>query len=164
MFINPLNLKDYHMLDIKNYFCINEKCSHYGLKDQGNIVKCGTYGKSHRQMLQCNVCKHKFSETRNTAFFGTKYSDETIKRIILCVAEGNGVRNTARILGLSKDAVNRIIKIAGEHCDNVLSNLLQSLSLEQCQMDELWSFISKKKLIQKSATAASKDESASGQQ
>ncbi len=150
------------MLNIDKYFCINEHCSHYGLRGKGNIVKCGTYGKFHRQYLQCKICKHKFSETRYTAFFGTKYPDETVRKIILCVAEGNGVRNTARILGLSKDAVNRIIKIAGDHCDNVMSNLLQSLSLEQCQMDELWSFISKKKLIPKSETAASKDESVSG--
>ena len=150
------------MLDIKNYFCINEQCSHYGLRGKGNIVKCGVYGKVQRQLLQCNVCKKRFSETRNTAFFGSKYSDETIRKIVLCVAEGNGVRNTARILGLSKDAVNRIIKIAGDHCDNVLSNLLQSLSLEQCQLDELWSFICKKKLILKSAATAMQEESASG--
>jgi len=152
------------MLDIDKYFCANEHCSHYGLRGKGNIIKYGTYGKHKRQMLLCNVCKRKFSETRNTAFFGTKYSEETIRKIILCVAEGNGVRNTARILGLSKDAVNRIIKLAGDHCDNVLSNLLQSISLDQCQMDELWSFVYKKKLIPKSETAASKEESASGLQ
>jgi hypothetical protein len=58
--------------------------------------------------------------------------------------------------------VNRIIRIAGDHCDKVLSNLLQSLSLEQCQLDELWSFIAKKKLIQKSGATATSDESASG--
>lgn len=135
------------MLEIEKYFCVNEHCSHYGLRGKGNIVKCGVYGKVKRQLLQCNVCKKRFSETRNTAFFGSKYSDETIRRIILCVAEGNGVRSTARILELSKDAVNRIINIAGKHCDYVLSNLLQSLTLEQCQLDELWSFIRKKNLF-----------------
>lgn len=150
------------MLEVDKYFCVNDQCSHYGLRGKGNIVKAGVYGKSKRQLLQCHVCKRRFSETRNTAFFGSKYSEETIRRIVLCVAEGNGVRSTARILGLSKDAVNRIIKITGEHCDNVLSNLLQSMSLEQCQVDELWSFIRKKNLIRKSAAANIQDESASG--
>ena len=150
------------MLEVDNYFCVNDHCSHYGLRGKGNIVKAGVYGKSNRQLLQCNVCKQRFSETRNTAFFGSKYSEETIRQIVLCVAEGNGVRSTARILGLSKDAVNRIIRIAGEHCDKVLFNLLQSMSLEQCQVDELWSFIRKKNLIQKSAAANIQDESASG--
>ena len=157
-----LNFLGVDMLDLKEYFCINEQCSQYGLKNNGNIVKCGTYGKHKRQMLQCKVCKQRFSETRNTAFFGTKYSPETIKAIIICIAEGNGIRRTARILSLSKDAVNKIVKKAGEHCDLVLSNLLSSLSLEQCQMDELWSFVRKKNRIPKSTVSNGADESGSG--
>lgn len=61
-----------------------------------------------------------------------------------CVAEGNGVRSAARILGLSKDSVNHIILKVGEHCQQVLSNLLETLQLEQCQLDELFAFVQKK--------------------
>jgi transposase-like protein len=150
------------MLDLKHYFCINEQCSLYGIRGNGNIVKCGTYGRHKRQMLQCKICKKRFSETRNTAFFGSKYSAETIQRIITCVAEGNGVRNTARILKLSKDAVNHIIQKAGEHCIIVLSNLLHSLNLEQCQLDELVTFVQKKELFPRKTTTRSMGESVSG--
>ena len=31
------------MVDIKEYFCTNPDCKHYGLLNQGNIVKSGTY-------------------------------------------------------------------------------------------------------------------------
>lgn len=132
------------MLDINQYFCVNESCIHYGLRGQGNIVRCGTYGKQKRQLLQCNTCKKRFSETRNTAFFGSKYPSKTIQDIILCVAEGNGIRSTSRILNLDKDAVNRVVLKAGEHCFRVLSNLVKSLQLEECQLDELWAFVQKK--------------------
>lgn len=132
------------MLDINQYFCVNESCIDYGLRGKGNIVKSGTYGKHNRQLLLCKACKSRFSETRNTAFFGSKYSKEIIKSIILCVAEGNSVRATARILNLDKDAVNRVINKAGKHCARILDNLLRSLNLDQCQLDELWSFIQKK--------------------
>lgn len=135
------------MLNIENYFCVNESCIHYGLRGHGNIVKAGIYGKQNRQMLQCRTCKKKFSETHNTAFFGSKYSAETIRKIVLCAAEGTGVRATASILGLDKDAVNRVILKAGQHCQHVLSNLIHSLQLEECQMDELWSFVQKKRLF-----------------
>lgn len=54
-----------------------------------------------------------------------------------------------RILGLSKDGVNKVILKAGEHAHRVLSDLLHSLHLDECQLDELWSFINKKKLFQK---------------
>ena len=131
------------MLPIEKYFCINEQCSMYGLAGEGNIVKCGKYSNNTRQLLQCNKCKKRFSEFRNTAFFNSKYSPDTIQAIIVSVAEGNGIRSTARQLGLSKDSVNNIVKKAGQHCELIMSNLLRSLNLDLCQMDELWSFIKK---------------------
>jgi len=150
------------MLPLENYFCINPECAHYGINGKGNIVKCGTYGKAKRQMLQCKVCKKRFSETHNTAFFGSKYSRETIQRIITCVAEGNGVRSTARILNLSKDGVNHVIQKAGEHCQIVLSNLLKTLNLEQCQLDELFTFVQKKELFPPKPVYVGTEESGSG--
>ena len=139
------------MVDIKNYFCPNQDCKHYGLRNQGNIVKSGTYlvNKEKKQMLKCKVCKERFSETRNTVFFHSHYSSETIRQIINCTSEGNGVRATARMLELSKDGVNKIVLKAGEHCQMVLSSLLTSLHLEECQLDELWTFVQKKNLFPK---------------
>ena len=69
--------------------------------------------------------------------------------VISCAVEGNGVRSTACILGLSKDGVNKVIIKAGEHAHKVLADLLHSLHLEECQLDELWSFVQKKKLFPK---------------
>jgi len=144
-------IKKYIMIDISNYFCNNPDCKHYGLRNQGNIVKTGTYQVKgvKRQMLQCNVCTERFSETKNTVFFHSHYSPDTIRKIINCTSEGNGVRATARMLELSKDGVNKIVFKAGEHCQAVLSDLLNSLHLEECQLDELWTFVQKKKLFQK---------------
>jgi transposase-like protein len=137
------------MLEIKEYFCPNVHCRHYGLRGDGNLVKAGTYRtkRSHetKQMLQCNVCGYRFSETQSTIFAGSHYSDQTIRSIIVCISEGNGIRSTARILGLSKDSVNKIVLKAGNYAEMMLSNLLRSLHLNECQMDELWSFVNKKK-------------------
>jgi len=136
------------MVDIKEYFCSNVHCMHYGLRDAGNLVKAGTYTRksSHekKQMFKCKICGKRFSETQNTIFAGAHYSDQTINNIIVCIAEGNGIRATSRILSLSKDMVNSIVLKAGLHADVMLSNLLRSLHLNECQMDELWSFVHKK--------------------
>ena len=140
------------MCDIKNRFCNNENCKLYGLRNQNNIVKAGKYvtskGES-RQMLKCNICNTRFSETKNTIFFRSHYTQGTIRNIISCAVEGNGVRSTGRILNLSKDGVNKVIIKAGEHAHMVLADLLHSLHLEECQLDELWSFVQKKKLFPK---------------
>jgi len=151
------------MLPINQYACINQECRHYSLRGHGNIVKAGTYGKHKRQMLQCRTCKKRFAETHNSAFFGSKYPPATIQMIIRCVAEGNSVRTTATILNLDKDTVNRVIIRAGKHCQRVLSNLIHSLQLEECQMDELWSFIQKKRLFPRKTMNADSGKYGSGQ-
>jgi transposase-like protein len=137
------------MLDIKEYFCPNDKCKHYGSRNSGNLVKAGIYKKKSsgetRQMLKCRVCGHRFSETQSTIFAYCRYSDQTISNIIGCISEGNGIRSTARMLGLGKDGVNKIVLKAGNHAEKVLADLLHSLHLTECQMDELWTFVKKKK-------------------
>jgi transposase-like protein len=103
-------------------------------------------------MFKCRVCGYRFSETESTIFAGLHYSEQTIRNIIVCISEGNGIRATARIQGLSKDRVNKIVLKAGHHAEKMLSNLLRSLHLNECQMvgepsrtmDELWSFVHKK--------------------
>ena len=57
---------------------------------------------------------------------------------------GASVRATARLLGLDKDTVNRVILRADEHCARVLSSLLTSLELHETQLDELWTFVKKR--------------------
>jgi transposase-like protein len=137
------------MLDIKEYFCPNERCKHYGLRDEGNLMKAGTYLRKHsgerKQMLKCRICGHRFSETQSTIFAGCHYGEQIIRSIIVCISEGNGIRATARIHGLSKDRVNKIVLKAGQYAEKMLTNLLHSLQLNECQMDELWSFVNKKK-------------------
>ena len=141
------------MIELNNYFCVNTDCNLYGLRNRNNIIKAGTYGQGERkkQMFKCNVCKKRFSETRHTIFFNSNYPPSTIRQIINCVAEGNGVRATSRILELDKNAVNNVILKAGDHCEMILSDLLQSLYLEECQLDELWTFARKKNFIRRRA-------------
>jgi hypothetical protein len=57
------------------------------------------------------------------------------------------VRATARLLELDKDTVNRVILRAGEHCARVLSGLLTSLKLTETQLDELWTFVKKRRVL-----------------
>jgi len=141
------------MLDVKEYFCPHLSCKCYGLRGLGNLVKAGTYtrkvSKEKKQMFKCTVCGTRFSETQSTIFAGCHYSDRTINSIIVSTAEGNGVRATARILHLSKDRVNKIVLKGGAYAEMMLSNLLRSLHLNECQMDELWSFVNKKNARQR---------------
>ena len=49
---------------------------------------------------------------------------------------------------LSKSyADNRVILRAGEHCAHVLAGLLTSLEMTELQLDELWTFVKKRKIL-----------------
>ena len=136
------------MRELEQCFCPNEQCKDHGLRSQGNIAVRGKYGKDKsRELLYCRICGKRFAATQASALFGLHLPAETIQQIIHHAAEGVGVRATARLLGLDKDTVNRVILRAGEHCAHVLSDLLISLNLTEVQLDELWTFIKKRKVL-----------------
>ena len=136
------------MSDLEQCFCPNEQCKDYGLREHGNIGIRAKYGKDkNRDLLYCRTCGKRFAASRASALFGLHLPAETIRQIIHHAAEGVGVRATARLLGLDKDTVNRVILRAGEHCARVLSGLLASLHLTEAQLDELWTFVKKRKVL-----------------
>ena len=136
------------MSNTEDAFCPNKNCMEFGVRNQGNIGKRGKYGKDKkRNLLYCRTCGTRFAATKATAFFGLHLSEDKICQIIHHAAEGVGVRATARLLGIDKDTVNRVILRAGEHCELVLSNLLRSLNMPEAQLDELWAFVKKRNIL-----------------
>jgi len=64
------------MFEIRDYFCPNEQCKDYGLRDMGNLVKAGRYTRKRtgetKQMLQCKVWRQdirKLQKVSDTIFF-----------------------------------------------------------------------------------------------
>ena len=152
------------MSKLEQCFCPNEQCKDYGLRGRDNIAIRGKYGKDKScKLLYCRTCGKRFAATRASALFGMHLPAETIRQIIHHAAEGVGVRATARLLGLDKDTVNRVILRAGEHCARVLSSLLTSLEMTEAQLDELWTFVKKRKVLTaKKTLSASMDKRGSG--
>jgi transposase-like protein len=151
------------MIDLTNQFCPNPKCKQYGIRGHGNITTSTRYGKNKTHLLRCRSCNQRFSENRNTVFMHSNYSRETIQRIILAVAECNSIRGTARILSLDKDGVNRIVLKAGEHCKQILEDLIRDLCITECQLDELWTFVKKRKLFPTKISRKNMAKTGSGQ-
>lgn len=132
----------------KKLFCPNEDCRDYSKKGKGNIIFVWKYGKGDTQNLfNCITCRTKFSERRETPFYDFKLEEEKILQVLRCLVEGNGVRATARIVGVDKDTVTRIVRKFGAHMKAIHDYFVKDYHLEECQLDELWSFIKKKKKI-----------------
>jgi transposase-like protein len=151
--------------DFSPYYCSNENCENFSLKNNGNLSIRRRYGKDKsRILLYCRTCGTEFSENHDNALFGCQLPPDTIRQIIHHTAEGVSVRATARLLEIDKSTVNRIILKVGQHLSKVLSSALRSIHMTELQLDEMWSFVKKKKLLEAKTTKKSrKDESGSGQ-
>jgi len=117
------------------------ECS--GAKPTAEIVP-SPYGQSGVPLFRCARCGTLYSGRRATALWNVRLCDKDYLRVATALAEGCGIRTTGRILGVDKDTVQRCALQAGHQCQFVESVLMHHLHLEECQLDEMWSFVYKK--------------------
>jgi LacI family transcriptional regulator len=111
--------------DLARSCCQNPDCDHYGARGAGNLSVCGHFGKHQRlRLLSCHTCKARFSENKGTAFFRSKLPTETALSALQHLAEGNGTRQTARLVGVHRDTVTRLARLAGEHARDAHEELV----------------------------------------
>jgi hypothetical protein len=133
-------------MDTSMYFCPNQDCANYGQVGPDNqVIGAGHYGKQQGQLLKCKVCGQRFSTRRGTPLFDLKTDEQTFYDVIACLAEGNGIRATARIKNVDKDTVAAWLDRASQHIEAVSCYLMVNLHFEAVQLDEFWSFVQKKK-------------------
>ena len=102
------------------------------------------YGQSRVPLFCCARCQTRYSGRRATALWNVRLCDQDYLRVCKALAEGTGIRTTNRILDVDKDTVQRCALSAGMQCQFVESVLMHHLHLEECQLDEMWSFVCKK--------------------
>jgi IS1 family transposase len=60
--------------------------------------------------------------------------------IVSALVEGNGIRATARMTGVSKDTVMKLWREIGEACIRFQDETLRNLPCRRLQVDEIWAF------------------------
>lgn len=113
------------MDDLQRFCCHNPACADYGQRDHGNLTVCARYGKHQRRLLYCRTCKARFSERKGSALFDTRLPDATVVAVLHHLAEGCGVRQTSRLVGVSTDTVMRYATVAGAHAQQLHDELVE---------------------------------------
>src|SRR5881275_887486 len=90
------------------------------------------------RQLQCVSCQGYFYETHGTIFHGKRSSVELIMRVIACLAEGLGIRGTARVFEIDPNTVLRWLVEAAEQLKTFSQYFLCAVHVEQVQLDELY--------------------------
>jgi IS1 family transposase len=74
-------------------------------------------------------------------------------QVVRTLVEGNGLRATARITGVARMTVEKLLRELGPACVKMQSELMRDLPCKRIQCDEIWSFIGAK---EKNASAEKK--------
>jgi transposase-like protein len=112
------------MDDLHAFCCQNPDCPDFGQRGQGNLTICGRYGRHQRRLLYCRTCKDRFSERKGTPLFDTRLPEAQVIAVLHHLAEGCGVRQTGRLVGVSKDTVVRYSLRAGDHAGQLHDELV----------------------------------------
>ena len=98
-------------------FCrLNSDCPDRGKRDAGNLHVVDRYGPGKaRRLLRCRTCKARFAERKGTALFASTLPPEKAEQVPHHVQEGCGVRQTARLRGVSRGTVARLALREGHH-------------------------------------------------
>ncbi|MCI0354483.1 MAG: hypothetical protein L0099_05500 [Acidobacteria bacterium] len=132
--------------DFTHLACPNPDCPTYGQRGAGNLRLHGWSGRSRRlRCLRCARCRRDFSERANTPLFGLRTSEAQLVAIAQHLAEGTGVRATARLCQVSLNTVLRFTKRFGTHAELFHDQQVRGVQPKQIQPDEAWSFVGKKR-------------------
>jgi hypothetical protein len=128
-------------VDTSRHFCPHAGCHYRGWLGRGNLRANGhPSGGPWRQFL-CTSCQGYFLETHGTIFHGKQAAVELIVRVVACLAEGLGIRATARVFEVDANTVLHWLVEAAEQLRAFSASFLCDLHLEQLQLDELYAVL-----------------------
>jgi IS1 family transposase/transposase-like protein len=121
-------------------YCPNPSCQQYGVGYQEScLVKNGS---SHGyQQFKCTACGRSVSVRYGTAYLDLEADSSLFDLAFRALAEGNSIRGTARIVEIDSETCRDWLERYAQQCRWVMLYFWQNLHIEECQLDELWSFV-----------------------
>jgi transposase-like protein len=128
-------------VDTSMHFCPHSDCDYRGWLGLNNLRANGHPSGGPWRQFYCTSCKGYFLETHGTIFYDKQASVELIVRVLACLAEGLGIRATARVFEVAPTTVLQWLAEAAEHLRAFSASFLCNLHLEQLQLDELYAVL-----------------------
>jgi IS1 family transposase len=140
----PMNRRP-REVDTSRHFCPHAGCEYRGWLGRGNLRANGHPSGGPWRQFHCTSCKGYFLETHGTIFHGKHAEVERIVRVLACLAEGLGIRATARVFEVAPNTVLHWLAEAAEQLRAFSAYFLCDLHLEQLQLDELYAVLRERK-------------------
>jgi IS1 family transposase len=141
-------------VDTATHCCPNPDCRYRGWAGWGNLRANGHPNGGRWRQLLCIACRGYFLETLGTIFHGKRVPVDLIVRVIACLAEGLGIRGTARVFEVEPNTVLQWLVEAAEQLQAFSRHVLHDVRVRQVQLDELFALLSAVKEGEVSAAEA----------
>ncbi len=128
-------------IDASMHFCPNPDCAYRGWVGWGNLRANGHPSGGPWRQLLCVVCRGSLLETLGTLFHGKRASVDLIGRVIACLAEGLGIRGTARVFEVDPNTVLPWVVEAAEQLRAFSRHVLHDVRVRQVQRDEVFALL-----------------------
>jgi IS1 family transposase len=128
-------------IDTSRHFCPHAGCDYRGWLGLGNLRANGHPSGGPWRQFHGTSCKGYFLETHGTLFHGKQAAVEIIVRVLACLAEGLGIRATARVFEVDPNTVLHWLVEAAEQLQAFSCYFLCEVHVQQLQLDELYAVL-----------------------
>jgi IS1 family transposase len=129
-------------VDTSRHFCPHRHCDYGGWLGLNNLRANGHPSGGPWRQFHCRGCDGYFLETHGTIFHGKQAAAELIVHVLACLAEGLGIRATARVFEVDPNTVLRWLVEAAEQLQAFSRYFLCEVHVRQVQLDELYAVLS----------------------
>jgi IS1 family transposase len=129
-------------VDTSRHFCPHTACGYRGWLGLNNLRANGHPSGGPWRQFHCLGCSGFFPEHHGTIFHGKQAEVELIVRVLACLAEGLGIRATARVFEVDPNTVLRWLVDATAQLKAFASYFLCEVHVQQVQLDELYAVLS----------------------
>jgi transposase-like protein len=129
-------------VDTSMHFCPHLGCDYRGWLERNNLRANGHPNGGPWRQFHCRSCNGYFPEHHGTIFHGKEAAVELIVRVLACLAEGLGIRATARVFEVDPNTVLHWLVEAAEQLKAFSSYFLCEVHVQQVQLDALYTVLS----------------------
>jgi IS1 family transposase len=119
------------------HFWPHEGCEYRGWPGLGNLRANGHPSGGPWRQFYCRSCQRDFLESHGTIFHGKRLPGALIVHVLACLAEGLGIRATARVFAVAPNTVLQWLVEAAEQLQTFTRYFLCDVHVTQLQLDEL---------------------------
>jgi IS1 family transposase len=137
----PLTTRRPRTVDTSMHFCPHPECDYRGWRGLNNLRANGHPSGGPWRQFHCLSCNGYFPEHHGTIFHGKHAAVELIVRVLACLAEGLGIRATARVFEVAPNTVLHWLVEAAEQLRAFSAYFLCNVHIKQLQLDELYAVL-----------------------